>query len=320
MGNSGLKRFLKYGLLGLLVVLLLVLTIASWYMLDFSLKPAYNKGRDIQASLDYLRREYPFTIEWIDSLQEHKALRDTFIMTDDGRRLHALYVLAPHPTAKTALLLHGYTDNATRMLHVGYIYHHHLGYNLLLPDFHAHGESDGEAIRMGWKDHKDALLWSELADELFHVKTRQVVHGISMGGFVTMVLAGEAAPQLQAFVDDCGYTSVWEEFAHELKASFGLSEFPLMFSTSLLCKLRYGWTFGEADAVKILRQSQKPMLFIHGDHDNFVPTEMVHTLYEAKPAPKELWLTPDVGHARSYYTYPDEYIDRIKSFCHRYLP
>ena len=45
-----MKRFLKYGLLGLLVVLLLVLTIASWYMLDFSLKPAYNKGRDIQAS------------------------------------------------------------------------------------------------------------------------------------------------------------------------------------------------------------------------------------------------------------------------------
>ena len=28
-----------------------------------------------------------------------------------------------------------------------------------------------------------------------------------------------------------------------------LSEFPLMFTTSLLCKLRYGWSFGEASAI-----------------------------------------------------------------------
>ncbi len=315
-----MKKFLKYGLLGLLAVLFIVLTIASWYMLDFSLKPEYNKGRNIQSSLEYLYREYPFTSDWLDSLQAHQALRDTFISADDGRKLHALYVSAPSSTDKTALLLHGYTDNATRMLHVGYIYHHLLGYNLLLPDFYAHGESEGDAIRMGWKDRKDALLWSQLADQLFHTKTRQVVHGISMGGFVTMVLAGEDAPQLEAFVDDCGYTSVWEEFAHELEATFGLPEFPMMFTSSLLCKLHYGWSFGEADAVKAIRHSTKPMLFIHGDNDNFVPTEMVHTLYDAKPEPKELWLTPDVAHAHSYLTYPEEYMKKVIDFCHAYLP
>lgn len=85
------------------------------------------------------------------------------------------------------------------------------------------------------------------------------------------------------FIDDCGYTSVWDEFAGELKNQFGLPEFPLMYSTSLLCKLRYGWSFGEASAISEVSKSSYPMLFIHGGSDTFVPTEMVYRLYEAKP-------------------------------------
>ena len=313
-------KVFKYGCWGILAVLLLVLIIGSFTMLDMALKPTYGKGRDLEGAMARMRKEYPHTIAWLDSLQTHEALKDTFIHTENGRRLHAFYVRAPKVTEKTAILLHGYTDKAIRMLPIGYIYHHLIGYNVLLPDIHAHGESDGDVIQMGWKDCKDIKLWSKLADKIFGTKTKQVVHGISMGGFMTMVLAGEEMPQMAAFVDDCGYTSVWDEFANELKASFGLPEFPLMYTTSLLCKIRYGWSFGEADAVKKVRKSEKPIFFIHGDKDRYVPTHMVHTLYEAKPQPKELWLTPGVEHAMSYYTYPEEYAQRVVNFCQKYLP
>lgn len=312
-------KIIRYSLVGLLAIIVGVLIIGSFTMLDMALKPTYGKGRDLEGSLARIRKDYPHTISWIDSLQTHEALKDTFITTDDGRQLHAFYVRAPKSTAKTALLLHGYTDRAIRMLPIGYIYHHLMGYNLLLPDMQAHGESDGEVIQMGWKDCIDIKRWSQIADVIFGNKTRQVVHGISMGGFMTMVLAGEDIPQMEAFVDDCGYTSVWDEFANELKASFGLSEFPLMYTTSLLCKIRYGWSFGEADAVKKVRNSEKPIFFIHGDKDRYVPTHMVHTLYDAKPQPKELWLTPGVEHAMSFYTYPEEYAVRVVNFCWKYL-
>ena len=62
------------------------------------------------------------------------------------------------------------------------------------------------------------------------------------------------------------------------------------------------------------------MLFIHGDQDDFVPTYMVYQLYDAKPAPKELWITPGVDHANSYFKYPEEYTARIKSFTEKYIP
>lgn len=52
------------------------------------------------------------------------------------------------------------------------------------------------------------------------------VHGISMGGATTMMVSGEEQqPFVKCFVEDCGYTSVWDEFSHELKSSFFLPPF-----------------------------------------------------------------------------------------------
>ena len=104
---------------------------------------------------------------WADSLRSSGALRDTVIVGDGGERLHAVYAAAPEPTDRTAVIVHGYTDNAVRMLMIGYLYNHDLGYNILLPDLHYHGESEGRAIRMGWKDRLDVLRWMDVANGLF---------------------------------------------------------------------------------------------------------------------------------------------------------
>ena len=52
-----------------------------------------------------------------------------------------------------------------------------------------------------------------------------------------MMVSGEKQkPFVKCFVEDCGYTSVWDEFSHELKSSFHLPAFPLMYTTSWLCE------------------------------------------------------------------------------------
>jgi len=56
------------------------------------------------------------------------------------------------------------------------------------------------------------------------------------------------------------------------------------------------------------------MLFIHGNHDTFVPTSMVYRLYDAKPSKKELWITEGAKHAESYLKYKDEYLKRVSDF------
>ena len=73
-----------------------------------------------------------------------------------------------------------------------------------------------------------------------------------------------------------------------------------MHTASWLCDLNYGWNFREASALAQVAKCELPMLFIHGDADDYVPTWMVYPLYEAKPGEKELWLVPGAGHAYSY--------------------
>ena len=262
------------------------------------------------------------------------ALKDFYIENDRGETLHALYVAAAHPTLKTAVIVHGYTDNAVRMLMIGYLYSKEMGFNILLPDLYGHGMSEGNHVQMGWKDRLDVLQWTETADELFgrnHAdsiasrSTKMVVHGISMGAATTMMVSGEVEhgqyqqPFIKCFVEDCGYTSVWDEFRGELKEQFGLPAFPLLHTASWLCRQEYGWDFREASALEQVKKCTLPMLFIHGDADTFVPTWMVYPLYEAKPEPKELWIVPGATHAMSYKDYPQEYTEHVKKFVGKYI-
>lgn len=314
-----------------LVVLALLAALSvggSRYMLSYSLQPAaLEQSRHVEASFLRAFENYPFLVEWTDSLLEADALGDTYIENEAGERLHAYYIYAAEPTPNTAVLVHGYTDNAVSMMQIAHLYNKVMGYNVLLPDLHAHGLSEGEAVQMGWKDRLDVLLWTEEAEQMFRREegVKMVIHGVSMGAATTMMVAGEVEhglhqqPYVKCFVEDCGYTSVWDEFSHELWNQFSLPAFPLMHLASDLCERTYGWNFREASALEAVKRSTRPMLFIHGEADDYVPTRMVYPLFEAKPGEKELWTLPGVGHADAFKSNQTLYTKKIKEFVTRYI-
>ncbi len=308
----------------LLGVSLLLTAAGALYLQDFALKASGNlRGKDLPASYTYIKETYPWIRPWLDSLQSHRALRDTFVSAENGIRLHALYAEAVHPTPYTAVIVHGYTDNAVRMLHIGYLYHHDLQYNILLPDLRYSGLSDGTHLQMGWLDRLDVLRWMQTAYSRFSREdheARIVVHGISMGGATTVCVSGEPQESyVRCFVEDCGFTSVWDEFEGELRQQFRLPAFPLLYTADYLTRWRYGWGFREASACRQIVKCTLPMLFIHGDKDTFVPTWMADSLYAAKPGTKELWKTAGVGHASSYRTYPHKYTEKVRTFVSKYM-
>ena len=307
-----LRRILIISVLLLVAGLLGV----GYFMIEYSL--AHDRSNwKAEHTWDFMHERYPWATQWMDSVRQNNLLLDTFIVSEDGRKLHAYYLpYVADSTAgnRTAVLIHGYKNNALGMMHLGYMYHHDLHCNILLPDLHAHGLSEGEYIRMGWFDRLDAFRWCQIADSLFQAPI--VVHGISMGAATTMMLSGEEnlPSSITHFVEDCGYTSVWDEFVGELEAQFSLPEFPVMYIGSMMCKVLHGWGFHEASSLKQVAKTTKPMLFIHGDADRFVPFEMVHPLYEAHPGEKQIWLPEGVKHAVSYDVYPEEYTQKVKNF------
>lgn len=307
----------------IIIILLIILFAASEYMLNFALKPADNKGRNYAKELVVMKKRYPWIDDWIDSLQATGSVRDTFVVASDGDRHHALVMNAPRRTSLTAVVVPGYTDGAVDMLHIGYIYNNVLAMNVLIPELHANGKSDGDAMQMGWKDRKDVLQWISIANNIYRDSTgnaRIIVHGQSMGAATTMNVSGENTPSfVKCFVEDCGYTSAWDEFSYELNELFGLPDVPILYSASALCKLQYGWSFGEASPLKQVAKCRKPMLFIHGGNDDFVPTRMVYKLYAAKPAPKQIVVFPGSKHARSYCDHRHAYERRLTAFVREYV-
>lgn len=317
-----LKR-LKITLITVTIVVLLAIVGGSIYMIEYSLRRPYPINVSYKDRFAHVINDNPEIKPWIDSLTQGNLIHDTLVTMQDDEQHHAVFVYAPQPTRKTAVVLHGYHDSHSGMMQIAHIYAR-MGYNVLLPDHHAHGWSEGEMVQMGWKERHDVLRWMAIADSLFSDSTghsEQVVHGISMGAALTMCVSGEDTPDyVKCFVEDCGYTSVWDEFKNELKTQFGLPPFPLLYTANALNKLLYGWSFREASPLKQVAKCQKPMLFIHGDRDTYVQTDMVYPLYKAKSQPKQLWIAKGSKHAESYKDHRQEYTEVVKKFVSQYIP
>ena len=315
MKKNHRNKKIGWGIVAALLLIIAIVGGGSSYMLKYSLGYPQQDRKTAEAQRERIRKECPWTVAWMDSVYQNHAVRDTFVVMPSGYKAHAIYLYAAKPTDKTAVVVHGYKVRAEGMLHIAYLYNHDMGYNVLLPDLYGHGESEGDHIQMGWKDRWDVIRWSEVADDVFP-HTQQVLHGISMGAATVMAVSGEKTPDyVKCFVEDCGYSSVWDEFAAQLKEQFGLPSFPLMNTTSELCKLKYGWSFAEAQQIEQVRKSTKPMLFIHGDKDDFVPYRMLQPLYEAKTkGKKSIFIAKGSIHAMAYRDHHEEYTQKVKEF------
>lgn len=296
-----------------------VTTYGSFYLVDYALT---SKPQSHSKNWGKAYAWYPELRPWLDSIRAERAWSDTFALMPDGTRAHAVLIRSTKANGRTAVVVHGYTNNSIDMLHIARIYNKEMHYNIVLPDLHGHGLTGGNDIQMGWKDRIDVLKWIEMAPKTFGISAdsmRLVVHGISMGAATTMCVSGEETPKyVRCFVEDCGYTSARDEFKHELRGRYSLPAFPLLYTASWLTKIKYGWSFKEASPLKQVAKCKKPMLFIHGSKDTFVPTSMVYPLYEAKPQPKELWIAPGSGHAFAYRNHRKEYIRKVEAFVNRY--
>ena len=313
-----MKRGLKIGCLTVVILLALITYGISSYLISFALSPDSDKLNE-KAHYSELFDNFPDMKPWVDSLKTHGALKDTFVIMPTGERHHAIYAAYPQGSRHTAVILHGWKDNAIKFLNIARFYYQQFGYNVLLPELHAHGQSEGEIIGMGWQERKDVLQWLDIATRMFHSDSL-VVHGVSMGAATTMNVSGEKMPASVKdikFVEDCGYTSVWDEFDERIWEDYSLPKFPFLYLASTICKIRNGWSFGEASPIKQLQKCHYPMLFIHGDSDLFVPSWMIDVVYKAKPDKKEIWITKGADHNQSYSKYPKEYVAKVREFLNK---
>lgn len=313
-----------------LIVLAAVLLFVSNYLVDYAIGRSGDGGdrevaleveqapEGVEAVIAANKAAFQEKSEAFTAAHPGKAVS---ITSDDGLTLHGICYTNPETAAshRWAIALHGYRGDHEGALRMAVPYFE-AGYQVLTPDLRACGESDGNFVGMGWLDRKDVLRWIDwIAAQ--DPQAEIVIHGISMGAATTMMTAGEDTPDnVKAFVEDCGYTSVWDVFSSELQLRFGLPEFPILYMASGVAKLRAGYDFTEASALQQVANCEKPMLFIHGTADDFIPYEMMNELYNAKPGDNKAELTADgAGHGEAVYALGDAYWDTVFAFIEPYM-
>ena len=312
--NKKKKIILTISIL-LLVVILGVGGLVGNYFYNLALNPFTSKDMIFGDDDDDTSLEVEADVNWL--IKDSNYI-DTYITSSDNLKLHAYEVKNENKTDKWAIVVHGYTSEG-KLLSSKAKHLYNMGYNVLVPDLRSHGTSEGNYIGMGWHDRLDIIDWINYIVKN-NPKSEIALHGTSMGSATVLMVSGEKLPSnVKAIVADCGYTSVYDEFSYQLKQLFNLPAFPIMNFSDVVTHIRAGYCLNDASAINQVKKSTTPILYIHGDKDDFVPYYMMDELNNATNSEKEKLTIEGGEHANSDLVNPKLYWSTVNSFLEKYI-
>ncbi len=310
-----MKIFAIVGLviIGLLLLAMLMYLVIGRICFKIALARKSTASRIVNKEMNKVIEQYKIDFCWWEKI----SFETLSIKSRDGLKLVGHFL--PNNTNKLAIVVHGYgADYKEMQQYVKYFVEKN--YNILAVENRAHGQSEGKMIGMGWLDRLDIVDWINFMLEK-NSNYQIVLFGLSMGASTVCMASGEALPKnVKAIISDCAFDNVFDAFKFVFKKRARLPAWPLLNIFNLYMKNAYNYDMKEADAKKMLKKCKVPILFIHGDADDFVPTYMVHKLYESTDERlRELFIVEGAGHALSYPIAGIKYEKKLNEFLSKHI-
>lgn len=299
--------------LGVLAALIAAVFFTSWALSTIIVHPKTWNYNDCIA--EEVKHGH-FTREWFDN---KCRLEEFSLRSQYGYDLHC--AVWPHPEGasfpdgrpRVAVIVHGYTYCLIGSVKYARIFHD-LGFDCVLYDHRNHGLSGKAPTSMGYYESCDLSAVCGWARGRFGKDALIGTHGESMGA-ATVMLQASQDPAPSFVIEDCGYSDLRDQLRSSVKQMYHLPYFPFVPLASWITRLRGGVRFSKVvPKDSVAKCASLPMLFIHGEKDNFVPYPMVRVNYSAKPGMREIKTFPGAEHAASYGSDPEGYRICVTSF------
>lgn len=235
------------------------------------------------------------------------------ITSFDGLTLRATYY-EYKKGAPIEIMFHGYRGNAERDLSGGMQRCFMLGRSALIVDQRACGRSEGNVITFGINEYRDCLKWVDFVINKFGKDVKIILCGISMGASTVLMAAGQPLPEnVIGVLADCGYNSakdIIKKVIKQLKLPAAIC-YPFV---KLGARLFGNFDLEELSPEEALKNCKIPVIFFHGEADDFVPCEMSKANYNACASKKRLVTVPKAAHGLSYPVAPENYLSALREF------
>ena len=258
----------------------------------------------------------PYRDQMIAWMKEVRQLprEDVTIRSFDGLTLRGKYYEYA-PGAPIELMFPGYRGVAERDLCGGVQRCFSLGHSALIVDQRACGESDGNVITFGIRESRDCHSWIAFMLERFGKDVKIILTGISMGAATVLIAAGSELPKnVTGVLADCGFTSA-REIIQKVIRQMGLPPKLAYPFVKLGAYLYGGFDLEATSPEEAAKTCSVPVIFFHGEDDDYVPCWMSTVNYQACRSPRKKLVTiPGAGHGLSYPVAPKEYLQALRDF------
>lgn len=299
-----------------IILLLLIAVIFYFFSLAFVRKnnddvdDLNSKSNDfLKPYLDVLK----IGMDFIDNT-EHKIYET---VSFDGLKLSARYY--NQNSEKTILLFHGYRSSAKHDFSCAVKMYYESGFNVLLVDQRSHGLSEGKLITFGVKESRDVISWLEFLNAKFPTE-KIVISGLSMGATTVLLSLNYRLPKnVKCVVADCGFTSPVDIIKKVAKQAFKIDATIYIPILNFLCKIFGKFSITNVSTVDAVKNSEIPILLIHGKNDNFVPCEMSEKTFEAAKDKAKLITVDHADHGLSFLVDTKYVVEQINLFFDKNL-
>lgn len=248
-------------------------------------------------------------------IKETRALprKSVEIRSYDGLRLMGFYY-EYEKGAPIEILFHGYRGSAERDLSGGVTRCFSLGRSALIVDQRAAGGSEGNVISFGINESRDCVEWVNYVVNNIDKDAKIIITGISMGAATVLMASAMDLPEnVVGVLADCGYTSA-REIIKKVMRDMHLPA-NLFYPFVRLGAIIFGKFDPDSNSpIEAMKKTKLPVIFFHGDTDDFVPHSMSVENFEACGTEKKMVTINGAGHGLAFPVNKEKYLFEAGDF------